>query len=118
MHLSQGNPFKTCAILKHTTKNSAEQTVMRTKWFKHIAIWTVQAHLLFFIKTTSNINLRTRFLDLTKQQQHNTRYVTKNPYFSSIFRHYTTKEAMQMTIQAGASCTPPLFFSTRQSLHT
>ena len=25
-------------ILKHTTKNSTEQTTMRTKWFKHIAI--------------------------------------------------------------------------------
>ena len=32
--------------LKHTTENSAEQTVMRTKWFKHIAISTVRAHLL------------------------------------------------------------------------
>ena len=25
-------------IVKHRTKNSAEQTAMRTKWFKHIAI--------------------------------------------------------------------------------
>ena len=55
-------------------------------------------------------NLRTRFSDLTKQQQHNTRYVTKNPNFSRIFRHYSTKEAMQMEIQAGASGTPTLFF--------
>ena len=39
-------PLKPVQILKHTTKNSAEQTVMRTKWFKHIAIETVQAHLL------------------------------------------------------------------------
>ena len=31
-------PLKPVKILKHTTKNSAEQTVMRTKWFKHIAI--------------------------------------------------------------------------------
>ena len=31
-------PLKPVQILKHTTKNSAEQTVMRTKWFKHIAI--------------------------------------------------------------------------------
>ena len=31
-------PLKPVQSLKHTTKNSAEQTVMRTKWFKHIAI--------------------------------------------------------------------------------
>ena len=31
-------PFKPVQILKHTTRNSAEQTAMRTKWFKHIAI--------------------------------------------------------------------------------
>ena len=30
--------LKPVQILKHTTKNSAEQTAMRTKWFKHIAI--------------------------------------------------------------------------------
>ena len=30
----------------HTTFYSAEQTAMRTKWFKHIAIETVQEHLL------------------------------------------------------------------------
>ena len=46
MRLSEGNPLKICAILKHATKNSGEQTVMRTKWFKHIAIEIVQAHLL------------------------------------------------------------------------
>ena len=31
-------PLKAVQIPKHTTKNSAEQTVMRTKWFKHMAI--------------------------------------------------------------------------------
>ena len=31
-------PLKRVQILKHTTKNSTEQTAMRTKWFKHIAI--------------------------------------------------------------------------------
>ena len=31
-------PLKPVQSLKHTTENSAEQTVMRTKWFKHIAI--------------------------------------------------------------------------------
>ena len=31
-------PLKPVKILKHRTKNSTEQTVMRTKWFKHIAI--------------------------------------------------------------------------------
>ena len=31
-------PVKPVQILKRTTKNSTEQTVMRTKWFKHIAI--------------------------------------------------------------------------------
>ena len=31
-------PLKPVQILKHTTNNSAEQTAMRTKWFKHIAI--------------------------------------------------------------------------------
>ena len=31
-------PLKPVQILKHTTKNSAEQTSMRTKWFKHVAI--------------------------------------------------------------------------------
>ena len=38
--------LKPVQILKHTTKNSAEQTAMRTKCFKHIAIQTVQVHLL------------------------------------------------------------------------
>ena len=46
MPLSEENPLKPVQSLKHTTKNSAEQTVMRTKWFKHIAIQTVRAHLL------------------------------------------------------------------------
>ena len=31
-------PLKLVQILKHTTFYSAEQTAMRTKWFKHIAI--------------------------------------------------------------------------------
>ena len=31
-------PLKPVKVLKHTTNNSAEQTSMRTKWFKHIAI--------------------------------------------------------------------------------
>ena len=31
-------PLKPVQILKHATKNSTEQTVMRTKWFKHIPI--------------------------------------------------------------------------------
>ena len=31
-------PLKPVQSLEHTTKTSAEQTVMRTKWFKHIAI--------------------------------------------------------------------------------
>ena len=31
-------PLKPVQSLKHTTKDSAEQTAMRTKWFKHIAI--------------------------------------------------------------------------------
>ena len=31
-------PLKPVQILKRTPKNSAEQTAMRTKWFKHIAI--------------------------------------------------------------------------------
>ena len=39
-------PLKPVQILKHTTNNSAEQTAMRTKWFKHIAIKIVQALLL------------------------------------------------------------------------
>ena len=39
-------PLKSVQILKHTTKISAEQTAMRTKWFKHIAIEIVQALLL------------------------------------------------------------------------
>ena len=30
-------PLKPVQILKHTTFYSAEQTAMRTKWFKHIA---------------------------------------------------------------------------------
>ena len=32
------DPLKPVQILKHTTKNSADQPSMRTKWFKHIAI--------------------------------------------------------------------------------
>ena len=55
MRLSEGNPLKPVQILKRTTKNSAEQTAMRTKWFKHIAIETVQAHLLLW-----EINFRPR----------------------------------------------------------
>ena len=39
-------PLKPVRIFKHTTFYSAEQTAMRTKWFKHIAIETVQEHLL------------------------------------------------------------------------
>ena len=31
-------PFKPVQSLKHITENSVEQTVMRTKWLKHIAI--------------------------------------------------------------------------------
>ena len=36
-------PLKPVQIHKHTTFYSAEQTAMRTKWFKHI---TIQEHLL------------------------------------------------------------------------
>ena len=32
------SPLKPVQILKHTTRESTEQTSMRTKWFKHIAI--------------------------------------------------------------------------------
>ena len=39
-------PLKPVQILSHTSKNSTEQTAMRTKWFTHIAILTVQAHFL------------------------------------------------------------------------
>ena len=39
-------PLEPVQILQHTTKNSTEPKVMRTKWFKHIAIQIVQAHLL------------------------------------------------------------------------
>ena len=35
-------------ILKHAARRSTEQTSMRTKWYKHIAIEIVQAHLLEF----------------------------------------------------------------------
>ena len=38
--------LKPVQALKHTTKNLAKQTAMRTKWFKHITIKIVQAHLL------------------------------------------------------------------------
>ena len=38
--------LKPVLILKHTTFYSVEQTAMRTKRFKHIAIQTVQEHLL------------------------------------------------------------------------
>ena len=38
MCLSEGTPLKTVQILKRTTKNSAEQTTMRTKWFKALNI--------------------------------------------------------------------------------
>ena len=39
-------PLEPVLILKHTTQNSTEQTSMRTKWFKHIAMQIVQEHLL------------------------------------------------------------------------
>ena len=52
-------PLKPVQTLKHTTKNSAEQTSMRTKWFKHIAISTVQVHLLFFSLTIAQNHLGT-----------------------------------------------------------
>ena len=42
----KGAPLKPVQILKHATQNSTKQTVMRTKWFKHIVIQTLQAHLL------------------------------------------------------------------------
>ena len=38
MRLSEGNPLEPVQILKHTSQNSTEQTAMRTKWFKSIAI--------------------------------------------------------------------------------
>ena len=44
-------PLKPVQILKHTTKDSTEQTAMRTKWFKHIGIEIVQVHLLEVGKT-------------------------------------------------------------------
>ena len=40
--------LKPVQSLKHTTFYSAEQTAMRMKWFKHIAIEAVQEHLLFW----------------------------------------------------------------------
>ena len=57
-------PLKPVQILKHTTNNSTEQTVMRTKWFKYIAIDIVQVHLLsgfccdLFSKTAFAMYLR------------------------------------------------------------
>ena len=40
------SPLKPVQILKHATGISTEQTSMRKKWFKHIAIETVQERLL------------------------------------------------------------------------
>ena len=39
-------PFKRVLILKHANRISTEQTSVRTKWFKRIAIQIVQGHLL------------------------------------------------------------------------
>ena len=46
-------PLKPVQIFKHTTKNSAEQTSMRTKWFKHRGkfftySWSFLLQLSFF----------------------------------------------------------------------
>ena len=40
-------PLKPAQNLKHATRKSTKQTSMRTKWFKHIAIQTVQEHLRY-----------------------------------------------------------------------
>ena len=39
-------PLKPVQILKHAPRKSTQQTSMRTEWLKHIAIQTVQEHLL------------------------------------------------------------------------
>ena len=38
MRLSEGTPFKRVLLLKMATEMSTEQTSMRTKWFKQIAL--------------------------------------------------------------------------------
>ena len=48
-------PLKPVQILKHTTKNSTEQTVMRTKWFKHIAILNCSGASPKFQRDPSNM---------------------------------------------------------------
>ena len=45
MRLSEGVAFKTCAIPPARDQKSAEQTSLRTKLFKHIAIEIIQEHL-------------------------------------------------------------------------
>ena len=40
-------PLKPLLILKHATRISAEQTSMRTKCFKHVAMEIVKVHLLY-----------------------------------------------------------------------
>ena len=42
----KASPLKVVPILKYATKISPEQTSIRTKWFKHVAIQTGQEHLL------------------------------------------------------------------------
>ena len=59
MCLSEGISFKPVLTLKHATRTSTEQTSMKTKWFKHIAIQTVQELLLTWTRkeTDRHINL-------------------------------------------------------------
>ena len=57
MRLSEEIPVKPVEILEHTTKNSTEQTSMRRKWFKHIAIQIVQEHLLKALDNPYPFNL-------------------------------------------------------------
>ena len=47
------SPLKPVRILKRDTRTSTEQTSMRTKWFKHIAMQTIQEHLLVSAKFRS-----------------------------------------------------------------
>ena len=60
MRLSEENLLQNLLavlILKHATRISAEQTSMRTKWSKHIAISIVQEYLLGNIPVTTTTKI-------------------------------------------------------------
>ena len=54
MCLSEEILYESCANPQARNQKSTEQTSMRTKWLKHIAIQTVEEHLLIYPPAQTN----------------------------------------------------------------